>query len=207
MNAAFRDSVRTPVANRPSLHEPPFAEDEPEFSDVVPQSEKESDILNIKNTSADEPPTPLPKKKHPLASPKAKSPTRPPNRYQALVVEEVPDTSTGTSVTSEATCARQPRRPRWERRLPLAPKIGAAEVGRNSLYLRVEVESTSNQWKYGVRALVDSGATGLFIDQEYVKSNQIPTTKLLYPIPVRNVDGTPNTDGAICKGDCRFRSG
>ena len=60
-----------------------------------------------------------------------------------------------------------------------------------------KVESTGNQQKYGIRALVDSGATGVFIDWEYVKSNQIPTKKLSIPIPVRNVDGTDNTSGAI----------
>ena len=54
-----------------------------------------------------------------------------------------------------------------------------------------------NQWKYGIRALVDSGATGLFIDREYVKSNQIPTRKLSNPILVCNVDGTANMAGAI----------
>jgi hypothetical protein len=97
----------------------------------------------------------------------------------------------------EATCERQPRRPQWEKRLPKQPRIGAAEVGPNSLYLRVEVESTDTQRKYGVRALVDSGATGLFIDWEYVKSNQIPTTKLSQAVPVYNVDGSANQDGAI----------
>jgi hypothetical protein len=44
---------------------------------------------------------------------------------------------------------------------------------------------------------VDSGATSLFIDWEYVQSNQIPTTKLPQPIPVFNVDGTANTEGSI----------
>jgi hypothetical protein len=70
------------------------------------------------------------------------------------------------------------RKTKLEKRLPKKLNISAAEVGPNSLYLRVEIESTDNQRKYGVRALVDSGATGLFIDREYVKSNQIPTTKL-----------------------------
>ena len=72
-----------------------------------------------------------------------------------------------------------------------------AELGPNSLYLRVEVESTETQRKYGVRALVDSGATGLFIDREYVKSNQIPTRKLSQPIPVYNMDGSANMGGSI----------
>jgi hypothetical protein len=44
---------------------------------------------------------------------------------------------------------------------------------------------------------VDSGATSLFIDREYVKSNQIPTRKLSQVIPVYNVDGSPNQDSAI----------
>jgi hypothetical protein len=48
--------------------------------------------------------------------------------------------------------------------LPKKLNISAAKVGPNSLYLRVEIESTDNQRKYGVRALVDSGATGLFIN-------------------------------------------
>ena len=60
----------------------------------------------------------------------------------------------------------------------------------------MEVESTENQRKYGIHALVDSRATGLFIDWEYVKSNQIPTRKLSNPVPVRNVDGTANMAGA-----------
>jgi len=72
-----------------------------------------------------------------------------------------------------------------------------AEIGPLFLHLQVEVKSTETQRKYGVCALVDSGATGLFIDQEYVKSNQIPTTKLSRVILVFNVDGTTNTDGSI----------
>jgi predicted aspartyl protease len=89
------------------------------------------------------------------------------------------------------------RRSKLEKKLPKKLNVGAAEIGLNFLYLRVEIESTDNQQKYGVRALVDSGATGLFIDREYVKSNQIPTTKLPQPIPVFNVDGTANTEGSI----------
>ena len=84
-----------------------------------------------------------------------------------------------------------------KKRLPKKLNIGAAEVGPNSLYLRVEIESTNNQRKYGIRALVDSSVTGLFIDWEYVKLNQIPMTKLPQMIPVFNVDGTTNTEGSI----------
>jgi predicted aspartyl protease len=92
---------------------------------------------------------------------------------------------------------RPTRRPRWERRLPEKLEIDAAEPGSNSLYLRIEIESTETQRKQGIRALVDCGATGLFIDREYVKSNRLPTRKLSRPIPVFNVDGTANEAGSI----------
>ena len=47
------------------------------------------------------------------------------------------------------------------------------------------------------RALIDSGATGRFIESEYVKSCRIATRTLSRPIPVFNVDGSPNEAGAI----------
>jgi len=124
-------------------------------------------------------------------------PTFSANRFQKLPVEEISETTSAPPVTAEAACKRPPRRPQWERRLPKQPTIGAAEIGPNSLYLKIEIESTQTQRKYGIRALVDSGATGLFIDREYVKSNQIPTRKLSVVIPVYNVDGTTNTAGSI----------
>jgi hypothetical protein len=51
--------------------------------------------------------------------------------------------------------------------------------------------------KCNVNALVDCGATGLFINTEYVRSNNLSTHRLTSPIPVYNVDGTANEAGAI----------
>jgi predicted aspartyl protease len=122
------------------------------------------------------------------------------NYFDVLAVEEMKNDSsalTDVSPVQETARTENPRKSKLEKRLPKKLSVGAAEIGPNSLYLRVEIESTDNQRKYGVRALVDSGATGLFIDREYVKSNQIPTTKLKVPIPVFNVDGTANTEGSI----------
>jgi hypothetical protein len=119
------------------------------------------------------------------------------NYFDVLAVEEIEKDSSATTDMSpvpETARTEKPQKSKIEKRLPKRLNIGTAEVGPNSLYLRVEIESTDNQRKYGVRALVDSGATGLFIDREYVKSNQIPTMKLPQPIPVFNVDGTANTD-------------
>jgi len=48
-----------------------------------------------------------------------------------------------------------------------------------------------------VEALIDSGATGMFIDIEFVRSKNIRTHWLPRAIPVYNVDGTPNEAGHI----------
>ena len=121
------------------------------------------------------------------------------NYFNVLAVEEPNESPSAVPDASLKTPIKPPRKPKWERRLPEKLKIGAAEVPPNSLYLRVEIESLETQRKQGIQALVDSGATGLFIDREYVKSNQILTKKLSQPIPVYNVDRTANTDGAIVK--------
>jgi hypothetical protein len=66
-----------------------------------------------------------------------------------------------------------------------------------SLVVDVEIESTDTAVKRCTQALIDCGATGCFIDIEWVKLNNIPTCPLTKPIPVYNVDGTANDAGAI----------
>jgi len=46
-------------------------------------------------------------------------------------------------------------------------------------------------------ALIDSGATGMFINIEFVRSKNIRTHRLPREIPVYNIDGTPNEAGHI----------
>ena len=48
-------------------------------------------------------------------------------------------------------------------------------------------------------AMVDTGATGDFIDQDFVRNTKLPTHELSQPIPVYNVNGTPNEAGSIHK--------
>ena len=55
---------------------------------------------------------------------------------------------------------------------------------------------TDTAMKCNTSALVDCGATGLFVDTEYVRSNNISTCRLTTPIPVYNVNGTANEAGA-----------
>ncbi|KAF8233514.1 hypothetical protein L208DRAFT_1266471, partial [Tricholoma matsutake] len=47
--------------------------------------------------------------------------------------------------------------------------------------------------------LLDSSATGLFIDADYVKQQKLTTHRLSHLIPMNNVDGTPNEAGLLRK--------
>jgi len=48
-----------------------------------------------------------------------------------------------------------------------------------------------------VKALLDSGATGMFIDKKFAEENRIAMRPLNKPIRVYNVDGTLNQGGSI----------
>lgn len=67
----------------------------------------------------------------------------------------------------------------------------------NFLHLKVEIVTMDTQEVKLVNALVDCGATGLFMNRDYVEQNKITMRTLSCPIPVYNVDGTPNKAGSI----------
>ncbi|EIM78938.1 uncharacterized protein STEHIDRAFT_29354, partial [Stereum hirsutum FP-91666 SS1] len=46
-------------------------------------------------------------------------------------------------------------------------------------------------------AMVDSGATCLFMNRRYAERNRMLLHELPCPIYVRNIDGTPNQAGAM----------
>jgi len=52
---------------------------------------------------------------------------------------------------------------------------------------------------HSVKALLDSRATGNFIDRDFVCTKGINTWSISRPIPVYNVDGSPNEAGQISK--------
>ncbi|GLB34376.1 putative transposition, RNA-mediated [Lyophyllum shimeji] len=105
-----------------------------------------------------------------------------------------PPDSDVPEVTINVRCRRG--LPRWEKRLPRSFTL-AATPSRNSLILGVEVETTDTQEILGLKALLDSGASGLFLHIRFVREHGITTRTLSQPIPVKNVDGTANAAGAI----------
>jgi predicted aspartyl protease len=48
-----------------------------------------------------------------------------------------------------------------------------------------------------MKALLDSGANGIYVDKAYAQKMKLPLTLLANPIPVYNVDGTRNTTRSI----------
>ena len=50
-----------------------------------------------------------------------------------------------------------------------------------------------------MKALLETGAGGKFIDQNFVRNQKIKTKNLEHPIEVFNVDETPNKRGMIMR--------
>ena len=47
------------------------------------------------------------------------------------------------------------------------------------------------------KVLIDSGATANFLNQRVAKRLGFKPKKLKCPVPIKNVDGTPNKDGQL----------
>jgi len=65
------------------------------------------------------------------------------------------------------------------------------------VWLKVGLEKLESHEGIAVKALLDSGATGLFMDTTFAKEKGFKMEKLKKPLLVRNVDGTANVGGAI----------
>src|SRR5271155_6177601 len=90
-------------------------------------------------------------------------------------------------------------RPKWEKTLLSKFIIAATEGNPTSLKLKIELETTNTAEVKSANALVDCGATGEFIDRHYAKSCGFHVLKLSKPIPVYNIDGTPNEAGSVAE--------
>ena len=68
-------------------------------------------------------------------------------------------------------------------------------INKNSLSIPLKIKTESETVE--TNALIDSGAGGEFIDQNYAKTLNLPLKTLDKPIPAINVDGTLNKKGTI----------
>jgi hypothetical protein len=65
------------------------------------------------------------------------------------------------------------------------------------LELNISMQTTDMGMVLASKALLDSGATDLFINSHFVKRDHLTMKKLSQPIPVYNVDGSLNEAGSI----------
>jgi hypothetical protein len=67
------------------------------------------------------------------------------------------------------------------------------------LDLLVIIETTDDNRRFPIKALIDSGCTGSTIDRKFVEENKINTQLMPKPVPVFNTDGTRNAAGDITR--------
>lgn len=64
-------------------------------------------------------------------------------------------------------------------------------------YLKISLTLQWPQEQISLEAMIDTGASGIFIDRQIVLRHQIPTCEKPLPLAVRVIDGTPLTTGPI----------
>ena len=75
-------------------------------------------------------------------------------------------------------------------------RITAENMQSNSFSIPVQLHNDTNQ-NVETLALIESGAGGKFINQNYVRKLRVKIQKLEQPLIARNVDGTRNKKGEI----------
>src|SRR5260221_6949296 len=63
--------------------------------------------------------------------------------------------------------------------------------------MSIELQTTTSLCSISTSTLLDSGATGMFVNQAFAQKHKLETRPLPNPVPVHNVDGTPNENGSI----------
>src|SRR6266436_3622911 len=63
--------------------------------------------------------------------------------------------------------------------------------------MSVELRASASLHSVSTSTLLDSGVTGMFVNQAFAQKHKLETRPLPNPVPVHNVDGTPNENGSI----------
>jgi hypothetical protein len=145
---------------------------------------------------------------------------RSPNKFKGLAIEEMVDTGTevdtglehvhnngrGSQVTEpgapEACLIPIPKPIPETVETKAKPKKGEKHFVRSArlereILLDIAITTLDTHSTISLKALLDNGATGLFIDRKFVHQNSLKTRVLPDPIKVYNVDGTLNQGGSI----------
>jgi len=63
--------------------------------------------------------------------------------------------------------------------------------------VKLIVKTVDSRQTFKLNTLLDSGATGLYVDKRFTEKHNITTKKLPFPMRVYNADGTHNSNGVI----------
>src|SRR5260221_14429703 len=66
-----------------------------------------------------------------------------------------------------------------------------------SLNIQVKLTSLTSLASVSMSVLLDSGATGMFINRSFMQKHQLETTLLPQPVLICNVDSSPNENGSV----------
>ena len=78
--------------------------------------------------------------------------------------------------------------------------VQVAEIEKNTMTLSIKISGKNiDQKTVKIKALLDTGAGGKFINQNFIQNQKIKTKNLEHPIKVFNVNRTPNKQGTIMK--------
>src|SRR5258705_4638793 len=66
-----------------------------------------------------------------------------------------------------------------------------------SLNIQVKLTSLTSLASISMSMLLDSGATGMFINRSFMQKHQLETTSLPQPVLICNVDGSRNENGSV----------
>ncbi|KAI6095548.1 hypothetical protein EV401DRAFT_1842093, partial [Pisolithus croceorrhizus] len=72
-------------------------------------------------------------------------------------------------------------------------------LGQSSVLLPVVIRTLDDQCSFQLDALLDSGASGCYIDEGFVRARSLNFSPLARPLPVYNADGTVNEAGPVRK--------
>jgi hypothetical protein len=98
------------------------------------------------------------------------------NCFAALSVDEIPEFNSNSTTNSSETKAiptvpsrsQLPHCVKWEKQLPECYMV-ATNPSSNSFELKISIQTTDTGEVHTTATLLDSGATGLFMNSEFIK--------------------------------------
>jgi hypothetical protein len=81
-------------------------------------------------------------------------------------------------------------------KVPIA-SLFVSDPNAQSICIPVSIYATEGAQIFDMFTLIDSGATGSFIDRDLVLKRKIPMLRLPCPLRAQNIDGTHNSGGVI----------